>query len=463
MSKQLLSLLLGLSLLPAMGCNFGPTGNGSGDDDDSVGDDDDATGGDPTVVTIADIHAGDVADGTFITIEGSVVTTPMRFDEEDNEGDFWIAHPDGGPASGLFIYTFYDVVDALDEADDAQPGDVINITGTYVEAFDYGLPELRLTNASNVEVVGTTSLPTPHLVDADDISGGFADPELWGAVVAVEDITVGEAPSFENYNEWVGDGVIVVDDFYYADVEVGYTIDRLSGVLHPNFGDASVFPRWHDDVQFTYPGCDSSWTSDTVQGARCRVVDEDTEVTINNLVVTSPAPFFGDAFWVQDFDATGNFAGIQLFAIFDDLTIPAIGTELNFTGEVENFRGAAELILFSSDDLVETGNDRIADVVPLEITDPCTLGEEHEGMLVSIPTADVGALDYNTYPFEGCPLIGVSSIFWDDVSSWESDAGGEGTVTNLVGIVSERYEELSVNPRSTDDWDTWGAGSTSLW
>ncbi len=462
-STRLLALLLGLSLLPGLACNFGPSSNGNGDDDDAVGDDDDSVSGDPVVVTIADIHNGDVADGTFITIEGSVVTTPMRFDEDDNEGDFWIAHPDGGPNSGLFVYTFYDVVDALDEADEAQPGDVIDITGTYVEAFDYGLPEIRLTNADNVDVVGTTSLPEPHLVDADDISGGFADPSLWGAVVAVENITVEEAPSFDNFNEWLGDGVIVVDDFYYADVEVGYTVNRLSGVLHPNFGDASVFPRWHDDVDFTYPGCDAGWTSDTIQGARCRTVDEDTEVTINNVVVTSPEPFFGDAFWVQDLDATGNFAGIQVFAIFDDLDIPAIGTELNITAEVENFRGASELILFSSDDLVETGNDRSGDIVPLEITDPCTIGEEHEGMLVSIPSVTVDEIDFNFFPVDGCSNIGISSLFWDDVAGFETDTGGAGVVTNLVGIVSERYEEMSINPRDVNDWDSWGAGATSDW
>jgi len=460
-NTRLLSLLLGLSLLPAMGCNFGPTGGG--DDDDATGDDDDATGGDPEIVTIAQIHAGEVADGTFITIEGSVVTTPMRFDEDDNEGDFWIAHPDGGAASGLFIYTFYDVVDALDEADEAQPGDVINITGSYIEAFDYGLPELRLTSAANVDVVGTTSLPTPLVVDADDVAGGFADPELWGAVIAVENVTVEEAPTYDNYYEMTADDVIIVDDFYYIDAEEGYVLDRVAGVLHPNFGNASIFARWHDDVEFSYPGCEASWTADSIQGARCRLVDEDTEITVTNVVVTSPAPFFGDAYFVQDLDATGLYAGIQLFAIFDDLDIPAIGTELTISGEVENFRGASELVLFSSDNVVASGNDRLADIVPLEITDPCTIGEEHEGMLVSIPAVTVDDIDFNTFPVDGCPLIGVSSLFWGDVAAFESATGGAGDITNLVGIVSERYEELSINPRSVDDWGTWGSGSTSIW
>ncbi len=459
MNLRLLSLLLALGLVPTFGCNFGPSGNGSGDDDDDAGDDDDATGGDPIVVTIADIHDGNVDDGDFITIEGAVVTTPMRFDEDDNEGDFWIANPDGGPKSGLYVYTFYDVVDALDEADEAQPGDVINITGTYIEAFDYGLPEIRLTNADNVDVVGTTSLPTPYVVPAEDISGGFADPDLWGAVVAVENVTVDQSPTWDNYLEWTGDGVIVVDDFYYADVLEDYEVSYVAGVLHPNFGDASLFPRWHEDVAWTYPGCDASWGADLIQGLRCRVVDEETEITVTG-VVNSPEPFFGDAFYMQDIDAAGGFTGIQVFAIFDDLNIPAIGTEITITGEAESYRGGSQIVLFSSDDLV-VGDDRSDELTPLEITDPCTIGEEHEGMLVSIPTLDVGDLDFNFYPVDGCPLIGISSAFWSDVEGFEQDTGGAGTVTNLVGVVSERFDEMSINPRTVSDWDTWGAGGSS--
>jgi hypothetical protein len=152
-----------------------------------------------------------------------------------------------------------------------------------------------------------------------------------------------------------------------------------------------------------------------------------------------------------------------VYAIFDDLEVPAIGTELNITGEVENFRGASELILFSSDDVEETGNDRSDDIVPLEIADPCDIGEEHEGMLVRIPAVTVGDLDYNAFPVNGCPRVGVSSLFWSDVSAWESDAGGAGEITNLVGIVNERYDEMSINPRTVGDWDSWGSGGTCAW
>ena len=463
-TNRLFSLLLALGLLPALGCNFGPgrtDDDDAGDDDDATGDDDDATGGDPVVVTIADIHAGDVDEDTFITIENVVVTTPMIFDEDDNEGAFWVSTPDGGPNSGLYVYTFYDVVDALDEADEAQAGDVITITGTYVEAFEEALPELRLTNASNVTVTGTTTLPSPHMVDAADIADGFADRSLWGAVVGVENVTVNEAPTWDNFLEWQADDVIVADEFYYADVENGYAIDKLAGVLHINYGDATVFPRWDTDVEFTYPGCDPAWGADSIQGARCRVVDEETEITIEGLVVTSGAPFFGDAFFVQDLDATGNFAGAQVYAFWEGLTIPAIGDVVNVTGEAETFRGLTELVVFNDDAVVNTGTNRIGDIVPLEITDPCTIGEEHEGMLVSIPAATVGALDYNFFPFDGCSNIGVGSLFWADVTGFETDTGGAGDITNLVGIVSENYDEMAVNPRDTLDWDTWGSSRCS--
>jgi len=465
-TTRFLTLLIALGLLPLLGCNFGPgrtdDDDATGDDDDATGDDDDATGGDPVVVTIGEIHAGDVASDTFVTIENVVVSTPMLFDEDDNEGSFWLSTPDGGENSGLYVYTFYDVVDALDEADDAAPGDVITITGTYVEAFDYGLPELRLTNASNVTVTGSTTLPTPHLVDAADIADGFADSSLWGAIVQIVDAVADNAPTWDNYLEWTADDVIVVDDFYYADVEAGYEIASLSGVLHPNYGDASIFPRWHEDIDFTYPGCDASWGADSIQGANCRVVDEDTEVTINGLVVTSGEPFFGNAFFVQDLDAVGNFAGAEVYAIFDDLVIPNIGDVVNVTGDVENFKGLTELVVFSNDDVVATGDNRLAELTPLALTSACDIGEEHEGMLVSVASVTVGALDYNFYPVDGCNKIGVSSMFWPTVDGFAADTAGGVTITDLVGIVGESHDEMSINPRDNLDWGTWPAASSSV-
>ena len=460
-TSRLLTLLLALGLMTVLGCGpFGPSGD---DDDDSTsGDDDDSTGGDPIVVTLAEIHAGDVDSDTFVTIENVVVSTPMLFDEDDNEGSFWLSTPEGGENSGLYVYTFYDVVDALDEADDAQPGDVITITGTYIEAFGYLLPELRLTAASNVTVTGSTTLPTPHLVTAAEIAEGSAERSLWGAVVQIVDAVADNAPTWDNYLEWTADGVIVVDDFYYADVEAGYEIASLSGVLHPNYGDASVFPRWHDDIDFTYPGCDAAWGADSIQGARCRVVDEDTEVTIDGLVVTSPAPFFGNAFFVQDIDAVGNFAGAEVYAIFDDLVIPAIGDVVNVTGDVESFKGLTELVVFGGDDVESTGVNRAGELTPLVLATACDIGEEHEGMLVSVASVTVGALDYNFYPVDGCPLIGVSSLFWETVDGFASDTAGGVTITDLVGIVGESFDEMSINPRDNLDWGTWPAASSSV-
>mgnify|MGYP002629693453 CR=1 FL=1 len=463
-TSRLLILLFALGAMSFAGCGrLGPgDDDDAADDDDSVGDDDDSTGGDPTVVTIAQIHAGEVNSDTFVTIENVVVSTPMLFDEDDNEGAFWLSTPDGGENSGLYVFTFYDVVDELDGNDDAAPGDVITITGTYIEAFDYGLPELRLTNASNVTVTGSTTLPTPHLVDAADIADGFADSSLWGAVVQIVDAVADNAPTWDSYLEWTADDVIVVDDFYYADVEAGYEIASLSGVLHPNYGDASLFPRWHDDIDFTYPGCDDSWGADSIQGARCRVVDEDTEVTIDGLVVTSPAPFFGNAFFVQDIDAVGNFAAAEVYAIFDDLEIPDIGDVVNVSGDVENFKGMTEIVVFNGSDVVKTGANRAGELTPLVLASACDITEEHEGMLVSVASVEVGELDYNFYPVDGCPKIGVSSLFWPTVTGFEDDTAGSVTITDLVGIVGESFDEMSINPRDNLDWGTWPAASSSV-
>ena len=71
------------------------------------------------------------------------------------------------------------------------------------------------------------------MVDADDISGGFAARDLWGLSVGVEDVTVETAPTFENYGVFEADGVLVDDIFYWPDVEVGDALSSLSGIMTP--------------------------------------------------------------------------------------------------------------------------------------------------------------------------------------------------------------------------------------
>lgn len=458
--RPLLPLSPAFSLLLAglAACNLGP-GTGSDDDSSSGDDDDDTSGDDDTAIgprdsTIFDLTDGTVGSDTLVTVT-AVVTSPLYVDEGDGVGNFWIQDTAGGPGSGIAVYTFDDVLKTLEVA----PGDAVELTGVFTLAFDYEMPEIRLDAAADLVVTGLADLPDPHPVTASEVDGGTSDRQLWGVVVEVGSGTVTSGPSFDSYGVWELDGVLVDDLFFSADVAEGYAVDRAAGVLTPWFGDVTLLPRWSDDVEFSHPGCDDAWTSGEadIQGLNCNGVPLGEELTLEGLVVNSPVAFFGDAFFAQD-PGNAPFSGVQVYGTWDGVDAPEIGTLIDVTGEGDEFRGQTEIVVFDEGDIVEGGAGNLS---PVEVLDPCAIDESWEGMLVHVAALDVVAqdedgADFGYYEVDGCPTIHVASMFFAEIESFNADTGGAGTITDLTGVVSDRYEVLSINPRGVDDWATWG-------
>ncbi len=453
-----LALLLGM-LFSLGACNLGPSSpNFSDDDDDDTagGDDDDATNSDPVEATIAQLTAGDFAPETYVTVSG-VVSTPIWTDDDPEETDafFWIQ--DGtGPGSGIVVYTFRDVVESLEGQ--LPPGAAVTITGSYIIPFDF--PELRLTDASNLTVTGSADIPTAHPVSGSDIAGGVADPLLIGSLVSIQGALVTEGPSYSTYYEWEAGGAIVDDFFYYADVQDNYLLTSLSGVLHMNYGDATLFPRWADDVVYTYPGCDSAWTgSDNLQALNCRSVPVETDASATGLVVVSPETWFGDAFYAVDPNVTA-FGGVLIYSSGDDTTIPPIGSIIDVTGAKYNeYLANSQLQIESDASVTTTGTHSDVASLAISVTDPCSISEAHEGMLVRIPSVTVVAQDSNCasvgyYKVSGCSEVHVGGEFFA-AGEFNAASGGAGTITDLVGVVSARYNVWTINPRDQYDWTTW--------
>jgi uncharacterized protein YdeI (BOF family) len=442
---RLLMILLSAALLA--GCNFGP--GGGGDDDDNATDDDDDNGSDPVQTTIAALNAGEEAAGTLVTVTG-VITTPYDSDDDENEARFWIQ--DGsGPGTGIQIYTFLDVVEALDDAD-IQASDEVEITGVFDAPFDFN--EIRVTSANSVVSRGPSAMPDPHPIDATDIEGGFAANDLIGILVELTDVTADSAGGWDSYWEWEADGAIIDSLFYYVDVNEGTTVDSLVGVLFIDFDDAVVAPRWSRDVEFTYAGCGTAADGD-VRDLNCREVDEDDSVSLEGLIVISPAPWFSDgSFFAVDPDGD-FFAGLLVNTNSEDPP-PPVGTYVDVDGNYEEYRGQTQVFAFG-DDISIGADDGL--VTALEVADPCTIGEAHEGMLVTIPTVDVtqdsDGADFGYYLVTGCGNVVVGSEFWGDFDGFSSDTGGEGTITNLVGVVNDELDTYAINPRSDADWDSW--------
>jgi hypothetical protein len=379
------------------------------------------------------------------------VTTPFKvpYNEEDTESYFWVQ--DGsGPNTGMTIFTYRDVVEALEGS--VVPGDILTIRGTF-DVFD-GSDEVKLFAVEDVEVTGSTDVPAAHFIDEADIANGFGEDSLDGVLLAIESVTVDEAPGYGNYFEWRTTGGAIVDgDFVIPDLAAGYTVDTIVGVLAKSFGNMMMFPRWDDDIQFMHPGCENAEQS-TLVSLNCGAVELDDDVTAT-LIVNSPEPFFGGAFFAQSVDG-GDFTGVQVYGA-GDFTQPSVGDIVTVTGEYEEYRGQSEIVIFGNDDL--TVDSTGTEVAALTVADPCSIGEAHEGRLVTVPslvvTQDGDGESFGYYSAEGCHLIQINATFFESAEAFQTATGGPGTITNLTGVVTDKYDVYTISPRGETDWDSW--------
>jgi predicted small lipoprotein YifL len=477
--RELLLLMMTLGLLAGCG-SLGPGSSGRDDDDDDDDsaadddddDDDDATGDDdddatppgPVDVTISELTAGDIPDGTPVTVTGAVVTTPVTNDEDRNSGSVWIQDGDQ-PGDGIMLFMFFDTSVAVSEA--VSVGDVVTVTGTYSKPFEFH--EITLFNVEDIEVTGTDDLPAPVVVDAEDIEAGFvSDDLLIGMLVQIQDVTVDVSPGFATFFEWEADGVIIDaplfddtvdgdddgDAWMYADVMPGYVLDSVTGVLHVDFGDAQLFTRFESDLVFSYPGCDAAFTG--VAALNCTAADGDA-ASVTGLVVNSPSPFFG-GFYAQ-MSTGGDFEGIQVFWFEDDLvTPPAIGTTIDVDGFVNVFRGQKQITVIDAADLTVGA---AGTVDPVVVANACDIDERHAGLLVQIPSVTVEEQDgdannFGYYEVDGCNHIRVESDFIGPAEDFAANTGGGGEIVDLVGIVKDENDTYGIHPRTTSDWTSWG-------
>ncbi len=208
-------------------------GSGGGDDDDD--DDDDDT-------TIYDIQQGNVTPDTTVTLSGVIATTPLT---SGGQG-FFVQEPGGGEYSGIYVFVFHPGSKALD----IEPGDVVTLTGTYVEYGDKDttLSEITVENGSDVSVTGTDTVPTPILVDQADIAtGGSKMEEYEGVLLKVEDVTVTNDDL--GFGEWeVTDGLRIDNLFFSPTIVNGTDYASITGCLYYSFDHSKLEPRTTADL-----------------------------------------------------------------------------------------------------------------------------------------------------------------------------------------------------------------------
>ncbi len=421
-------------------CNLTP----GDDDDDDAGDDDDTSGG----VTIYDIQQGDVAADEFVTLEGVVVTSPKA------EEGFFIMDPDGGPYSGLYVFTYSDVLAMLE----IEVGHTIDVSGTVSEFYD--MTELTVTSADNVEVLDSGATVTPEQVTTADL---IADYEPWESVLIETSGTV--TAGVDNYGQWAVDGVLVDDMFYHAEPQLKATVNHVIGPLFYEFEQFKIMPRMEADVDV-----EGGVTPDpvTIYDIQQGNVTEDTVVLIEDVVVSTPLtqPYSSceiQGFWIQE-TAGGEYSGINVIFWLDTVEAPTIAagdTIESITALYQEAYDHSNLILQDENNLVISGSGPAP--APEVIADPCAVQdwEPYEGVLTQIQdltvTGTIGDIGYGSFEVDSCLLVDSKFFEYTDCGSSDEtpDPPMGQEITSITGPIKYTYEEWRIDPTGPAAFEGW--------
>lgn len=415
---MLVARILPLLLLAA--CGLTPqqkdTDSGSGDSDD--------TGGGGGSTTIVDIRAGGAGDGDSVTLEGVIVTSPLT-----RKGDgFFIQDAAGGPRSGLYVWS-----QAGFSAAPAQIGDVVSISGTISEYYDW--TELVISDPASVTVTSTGSVPTA--IDLGDGAGVNWD-DYESVLVSLADQTI---ESIDEFNTGMLTAGIELDDgFQYNDYTCRDHYDTVTGVVFYSYEAWSVNNRTDDDLVGYAAGEPIDATvAEVQQGGICG------SVNLKDVVVTSPV--FGDSgegtFFVQDAGG-GPYSGIAIYAKDFAPTVD-IGETITVSGAPSEYYDFTELVVNGSENLVSTGT---MDPVSTELSAVPEDWEPYESCLVTL--LDVEATSDEDYgQFTTNYEIFVDDLFFD-FSASNGDTWAE--ITGPLYYTSfDNVPEWKVEPRQAQD------------
>lgn len=227
--------------------------------------------------------------GQIATVEGIVVQQIFYTGTAENNKGFVISDPEGGPWSGLMIFT---------NQYTPQRGDKVRVTGTITEYFGY--TEMSPTTGFQVISQGNP-IPPPTLIQTSDLVGSNA--EQWESVfVKVENVSVTSLPN--NHNEFKvndGSGACQIDDqcfprsgFSWPQMSVGQVWARIQGVVDYSFDEYGLNPRDMTDMLQTLNVQNSAVRVQTTSG----VLNEEKEI---NVLTTRMYPNWGVASYNAQF------------------------------------------------------------------------------------------------------------------------------------------------------------------
>jgi len=206
---------------------------------------------------------------------------------------------------------------------------------------------------------------------------------------------------------------------------------------------------------------------DTIYDVQQGNVAEDSTVTFNNVIVTSPVHGEEGGVFIEE-PAGGEYSGIYLYLWSDVIAEAELepGMEINVTGQYTEFFGYSEVTVQAIGDLEVLGT---ADIPAAEVVDPadvCTdgsLAEAYEGVLVKIESPEVtdGDLGYGQWEADGSLVV---DDFFFDGSGGPSEGAiypdtGD-TFDAVTGVMYLSFDEVKLEPRFAEDYEGFSGGDT---
>ncbi len=442
MTSTRFPLMFSLLAVPlASGCvGFINDDNGDevGDTGDTVGDGDGDgdTGPENTIYEIQEGAAnGTFADGTQVSLQGVVATSPISV-----EGSLvYVEEPDAGPWSGISLYLYDEVVMAVT----VQPGDILNVVGTYTEFFDAS--QIVVANPGDITVVSSgAALPGPDMITATD--------EQWEAV-RVQNPNVVIATGNDGFGQYVTEAGIKIGNLFIdlPPAHAGASFESITGPLAYSFDEFKIVPIDLGDLVGYDPGPDP--TEDTeIFAIQMGTVPEDSYVKLEGVIVSSPVSFSGDTFFVQE-PAGGEYSGLQVFLADPAGLDVAPGDVVTLVGTYDEFYSASQLELASVDKLTITSSG--AAPTPEPIADPgsialdCMTPEPWEGVLIEVQDVSVTEMfEFGEFGITGG--LHIDDLFFA-IADWNAAVALGNSYASIAGPLYCSFEFFKIGPRDAAD------------
>ncbi|MCK6526076.1 hypothetical protein L6R50_00430 [Myxococcota bacterium] len=448
-----------------------PRDDDDGDDDDDTTADDDTSDDDTSSgsTTVYEIRRGDVTEGAFVTVRSVVVTSPLYESSSGSARGFFVQEEAGGEHSGIYVYTYADVVDAVPGLG---RGAVVTLSGEYSEYPEDdpagSLSELTVSSADGLVIEKTGVELTPETV-ATSVLADPATAEPWESVLLQVSGTV--SAGADDHGQWAVDGVMVDDLFYRADPDpqVGATVAKAAGPFNFSFGAFKILPR--DAADLEVDGSTVVPTVVTVPEIQGGTVAEGTRVRLEGVIATTglTEPYSEctrRAFWVQD-PAGGPRSGISVNVLEEQVGTLAVepGDVLTVEGTYGEYYELSQVTIDSGAAVTRTGTASVPE--PVTVADACSIAtggadaEDYEGVLVRVgPVSVTGTVDeigFGQFEVQECLL--VDSLFFefsdcgDDDTTPDPPSGQE--ISTLTGVLHYGFDAFKLEPRSASDFGGW--------